>query len=363
MAQEAGSLRVSRLPPGVGRLVVLLAVLAVGGCSLAYNEGRLRESQNRWEEAAIQYHLAYIGDPQDGEYREAFLRASKQVARENMERYKDYLGNKEFGKAYQRLVDASRQDPDLEPAKRESARWMRVLVGGQIKLEFSDLQADTSLADEIRVVVRLNTPNPGEVIEAEVDVDTGVFYAENLLYDRPDELLAYYSVNSIGLSLVQGKTKVKQFSNHEFVRFITFRTPILASPLGPINLPSDGVIRRVAEHRRLLQNDDVAETPIVPRSNPKYQMTVQGDRILVTSGDGRSDFTPRYLYVNKQDRRLFVDFGRYEVQLLREGRGWGMARLPVGRQDYVPVLAGNVALQPYFYYRGAVLTYLPAKEG
>jgi hypothetical protein len=69
------------------------------------------------------------------------------------------------------------------------------------------------------------------------------------------------------------------------------------------------------------------------------------------------------LYINKQDRRLLVDFGRYEVKLDDDTRRWGLRRLPVSENDYFPLLLQNIALQPYFYYRDAVLAYQPTGAG
>src|SRR5579863_5378937 len=123
-------------------LLGVAGLCLLSGCNLNFAEGKLRESQNRWEEAAIQYHLAVIKDPNDAEFRASYERAVKQVARENMDRYKEYVANKEFAKAYNRLIDASRQDPTLESGKAEQAKWLRVRIRGQIQLELQSLQAN-----------------------------------------------------------------------------------------------------------------------------------------------------------------------------------------------------------------------------
>jgi hypothetical protein len=83
----------------------------------------------------------------------------------------------------------------------------------------------------------------------------------------------------------------------------------------------------------------------------------------VRSTAGRSDFTPRFLYVNKKDRRIFVDFGRYAVKQDEGSRRWGLRRLPLGEFDYFPQFSQNVALRPYFYYRDGVVVYVPVKAG
>jgi hypothetical protein len=342
-------------------MVLLAAVLS--GCNLNYLEGRTREVQNRWEEAAIQYHLAVIKSPDDPEYQAAYDRARRQVARDNLERYKRYLANKEFVKAYHRLLDASRQDPALQEVKTEFSKWTRVLIAGQVVLDFSTPQAITAVADEIRFLIRFNTPNPGEVVEAEIDVDDGVFFVENLLYDRPDELLTYYSVNAIGLSVVRGKTQTRQFTSREFVRFINFRTPILETPPAPMRFNANGELTAVPAARVGLVPEPKDDPPQPPAPNPRYRMTLQGNRILVSTSGGRSDFTPRFLYINKQDRRLLVDFGRYKVKLDEDTRKWGVARLPLSENDYFPLISQNLALQPYFYFRDAALAYQPAGPG
>jgi hypothetical protein len=351
------------LPVLIPALLIGLSVLLLAGCNLNYMEGKLRESQNRWEEAAIQYHLAIIRSPDDADYREAYGRAVRQVARENIDRYKEYLANKEFSKAYNRLVDASRQDPSLDPLGVEFPKWLRVLLAGQILLDFKSLQANTNLADEIKLTVRLNTPNPGEVIEAEIDVDTGVFFVENLLYDRPTELLTYYTLNSIGVTLVQGRTRAKQFSSKDFVRLVNFRVPALDSPPSNLTLEGGEALVPVETQRRTLGADLWNDPPWAPLPAPWYKIAIEGNRILVDSANGRSDFTPRFLYINKRDRRVFVDFGRYRVKEDEASRKWGLTRMSLSKNDYFPQFSQNVALQPYFYFRDGVLVYAPKKAG
>jgi|GEM_PF-102467 len=351
-----------------------LALLALSGCNLNFVEGKLRESQNRWEEAAIQYHLAVIKDPGDAEYREAYERAAHQVARENMESYKAYVANKEFAKAYNRLIDASRQDPTLADVKTEQAKWLRVLIAGQVQLDFRSLQANTSLADEIRLTVRINTPNPGEVIESEIDVDTGVFFLENLLYDRPDELLTYYTLNSIGVTLVQARNRTRQFSSKDFVRLVNFRTPSLDLPPTNLILPQGDGLVPVETQREEIHQDPWSDAPWAPPTSPPYEITVDAGCaqakssganvcLMVRSESGRSDFTPRFLYVNKKDRRVFVDFGRYAVKQDETSLKWGLRRLSLATQDYFPKFSQNLALQPYFYFRDGVIAYVPVKTG
>jgi hypothetical protein len=343
---------------------LLAAWLALGACSLDYADGQYLESRKRWEEAAIAYHLAVIDDPGDAEYREALERANKVVARENFELYRDFLAKKAFRKAYQRLSDAARQDPGYAPVQEEMAKWQRVLVGGQVHFDFSVGQSAITLADEIKLIARINTPNPGETLDAEIDIDTGTFFAEDLLYDRPNELLAYYSLNSIGVRLVYGRSRIKKFTSRDYQRFITVRTPILDDLQGTLAVAPDGSLSPVGDHRGRLPEEQWPAAGVVPQANPHYRVRIEGSRILVDSPDGRTDFTPRFLYVNRRDRRVFIDFGRYEVRLPEGAPRWTLRRLPLaGEQDYFGQIARNIALQPYFFYREGVFAFVPAKSG
>ena len=352
----------SRLAP-----IALLALLALAwsGCSLRYGEGKALERDGRWEEAMLAYRDAVIDFPDDPDYRAALERAHKVVARDNFERYKAFLAEKAFRKAYARLEDASRQDPAFAPVQQELGKWERVLVGGQVEVRFDTSQTTISLAEDISLTVRINTPNPGETIDAKVNIDDGTFFAEDLLYNRPSELLTLYSINTIGVELVFGRTRIKQFTSKDFQRFINVRTPILDSVDGTLALASDGALKPILGHRAQLAAVPIASAPESPPPNPHYSLHIEGNRILVAAPPGapRPDFTPRFLYMNREDRRYFVDFGRYEVSTSRQGQRWNLRRLPLAGRDYFPRLSRNIALQPYFFYREGVFTYVPARPG
>lgn len=367
------------LPHSISPLLALLAraaavaaavlgavlLLAAAGCTLPYAEGQALEDQGRWEEAMLAYREAVIEDPDDPEYREALQRAESVVARDNFERYRSYLAQKAFRKAYARLQDAARQDPSYQPVQEELDKWTRVLVSGQVDFSFEKAQTNLTLADEIQLVVRVNTPNPGETIDAEIDIDTGTFFAEDLLYDRPAELLALYTVNSIGVELVFGRTRIKQFTSREFQRFINIRAPIVGDVTGTMALDPGHARTPVTEHRAALPRLPAPESGAVPPSSPRYSLRFEGQRIVVSTEDpdARPDFTPRFLYVNRQDRRAFVDFGRYQVRLGERGLRWTLRRLPLEEADYFGHFSRNIALQPYFFYREGVFAFVPARSG
>ncbi|MEE8434493.1 MAG: hypothetical protein V3S64_06870, partial [bacterium] len=145
-----------------------MAVFLMAGCNLNFLEAQRLEREKRWEEAATAYHLALIDNPGDDIIKKSFDRVSKVVARENFQRYKAFLAKKSFHRAFNRLVDATRQDPRFEPAREEMAKWERVLVAGQMRLVLESAQRRLALADQVDMIVRINTPNPGKTIDAVV---------------------------------------------------------------------------------------------------------------------------------------------------------------------------------------------------
>ncbi len=207
-------------------------------------------------------------------------------------------------------------------------------------------------------MVRLNTPNPGEVIDAEINLDTGTFFVEDLLYDRPDQMLSYYSINAMGLSLVYGRSRVRKFTSREFQRFVSFRTPVLDGVEGKLELRDGRETRHVRNHRADITAPLAGKDYQAPVTNPHYSLTFRDGQILVSGKGGTDNFTPRFLYVNKQDRRVFVDFGHYEVRHDPESRKWKLARLPIRNDDYFAAFSQNIALKPYFLYREGVFEFV-----
>jgi len=187
-------------------------------------------------------------------------------------------------------------------------------------------------------------------------------------------LLAYYTLNSIGVTLVQGRNRTRQFSSKDFVRLVNFRSPALESAPSNLALPQGEALVPIAKQRAELGGDPWNDVPWIPPTAPRYEIGVDpgcaqvksgGGSVclLVRSNSGRSDFTPRFLYVNKKDRRIFVDFGRYSVKQDETSRKWGLRRLSLASQDYFLQFSQNVALQPYFYYRDGIIVYVPVKAG
>ena len=336
--------------------------LALTGCNINFLEGERLEREKRWEEAANAYHLALIDNPGDDIVKQSFDRVNKVLARENFQRYKVFLAKKSFRKAFHRLVDATRQDPLLAPARVEMTKWERVLVAGQLKLVLESAQSRLALADQVDMIVRINTPNPGKTIDAVVDIETGNFFGEDLLYDRPSDIMVFYSINSVGASMLFGRSRIKKFTSREYRRFIRFRTPILDELKGKIRIDPYQEARPIWSHRKTLPPESWPADGVAPKMNPRYSLKIVGRRILVSSKNQRADFMPRFLYLNKKGRRAFVDFGRYETRYDASRRRWIFRRLSLSESDYFTIFSRNIALQPYFFYRGDVFVFESARK-
>ena len=74
---------------------VILFVGVISSCNYHYYQARDLESKERWEEAAIEYRLAFVEDPDDEEIIESLDRVNKIVAEENYQRYHNFLEKKE----------------------------------------------------------------------------------------------------------------------------------------------------------------------------------------------------------------------------------------------------------------------------
>ena len=344
-----------------------VVMLTLSACINHYDRGLDLEAVERWEEASLEFHLALVEDPEDEDVQAALQRTNVRVAQDNMERYHRYLAASEFNMAYQRLLDAARQDPQAEGVQEELAKWQRVLLAGQVSYEFQAMEAEVTRSDEIRLLVWLNTPNPGEMIEAEVDPVTGVFFAEHLAYQMPQELLAYYTMNSFGMAMRRATGPAGRYSTWEQRRFFSYRTPVVVDVSGKWELsPSNSTAPlSVLTHRQEGRVILAVGSSRQPRQLSQYGLSfypAQGVEQFVGAGTLAGElplYTPETIYVNRQDRRMLVDFGHYRLYMLKEGENqWQLWRnLDSGGTDYFNYLFENLALQPYFQYRESVLRF------
>ena len=76
------------------KFLLFLIPCFILGCSFHYDQGLELEKQKRWAEAAIEYRLAAVDNPDDKHISAALKRMNIIVAQENFESYKQYLKKK-----------------------------------------------------------------------------------------------------------------------------------------------------------------------------------------------------------------------------------------------------------------------------
>ena len=175
--------------------LALILLLVITGCSLHYDTGKELESEGRYEEASIEYHRAFVDDPDDLEIQEALQRVHRKVAEENLVRYREYLEKKQYHKAFSRLQSILRQNPEIGEAQEELKHWTRILLTGKIEFEFKTIGMNLRLAEKMELQVHLNSPS-GELLRGEVSYENGIFSVEDLLYKTPREKLSEYTLNT-----------------------------------------------------------------------------------------------------------------------------------------------------------------------
>ncbi|MBC8257911.1 MAG: hypothetical protein H8E38_02755 [SAR324 cluster bacterium] len=328
---------------------LILTLLMITGCSFHFDQGIQLEQEGRWAEAAIEYRIASVENPNDKNIQQALTRMNIRVAQDNYEVYLSYLEQKEYHKAYRRLETALIQNPDHLSARAEIKKWWHLLITGKVELKFDRLSSNLRLADEMLLQVKINTPS-GRTLSGNISSETGIFFLENLVYKTQPKQLAEYTINSIGLKI---KRKSAQgIVRREFNKFINFRelTPLLVS--GRISNKHLETPQNVLDHRPLLLTNVKPKAPWYPPRLVSYELKFSGNSIKVISGTARAEYAPSVLYLNKSDRRANLDFGVYQLQMNGSGRKWSIKRKSyrTSEDDYYYNLSSNISLNRYFYF-------------
>jgi tetratricopeptide (TPR) repeat protein len=330
----------------LGMLTVAF-VLGSQSCNYNYYQGLKLEKLGRFEEATIEFHRAYTSSPEDDDYREAYLRMATRTTEDLLERYEKYRNEKQYLTAFRRLEKANTLTPDHPKVQEELKKWYRVLLAGKVDLvEIRAMNNQIPLTDQIVLEIRFNTPNVTRSLEAPIDYQTKTFSVEDILYDPPQNLLMLYSINSIGVKLVNSTTRQVQF-----LKFIDFKTPVLVDVQGELN-PNQTTLTSVSDYYpyQLLSNQE-DQSYWFPKPGLRYSLVLKNDRISVNSSVSQTDFLPQLLYINREDRRYFLDFGHLQLAQKKVGGLWTMRRHVTEGREYLKELRKNLILNPYFYFR------------
>ncbi|MCP4754489.1 MAG: hypothetical protein GY866_26705 [Proteobacteria bacterium] len=317
------------------------------GCNYNYYRGLQLEEEGRYEEANIEFHRAYNRSPNTLKYQDAYLRTAVKTTEDLLNRYDRYVKEKKYFLAFRRLEQAQALTPDHPKIDREIKKWYRILVAGRVDLaQIKSLHNQIPLTDQIILEVRINTPNITRRLEAPVDYQTNTFNVEDILYDPPQNLLMMYSLNSIGVKLVDNIT-----GRERFKKFVDFRTPVLVDVQGSLKA-SNPQLTSIDQFYPIehLENDREKQY-WYPSRGIRYMLKLDEKRIKVNSSVKHIDFLPQILYMNKKDRRYFLDFGHFQLSQKKTGGLWSFRRHISKNREYMLDLKKNLMLNPYFYFR------------
>ncbi len=337
-----------RLSPSK-RILLFLITWLMAGCSFHYDQGLELEKQERWAEAAIEYRISTVENPDDEDISAALKRMNVHVAQENFEAYQQYLQQKEYHKAYRRLEAALIQNPQLSQAREEMRQWWHLLITGKVELEFDRLLSNVRLAEEMILQVRFNTPS-GKILSGNISSETGIFFLEDVVYRTQAKQLAEYTINTIGLK-IKRKSSLGYVRN-EFKKFVNFRQLSPLEVSGKITDNYRKTPQNVLDHRPVLISDRVALATWQPPRLVSYELRFEGETIKVISASKRGEFAPAVLYLNKSDLRANLDFGVSQLKMDASGRKWSIRRKTyrTAEDDYYYGLSSNISLNRYFYY-------------
>ena len=333
----------------IKKLIFFFVIFLIIGCSFHYDQGRKLEQEERWAEAAIEYHIALLENPEDIEIREALKRMNIHVAQENFEVYQQYLKQNEHHKAYRRLEAALTQNPEHGEARSEIRHWWHLLITGKVDLEFNRFSSNLRLAEEMILQVRINSTNR-KLLIGNISSETGIFFLEDLVYRIRPKQLAEYTINSIGLKIKQKSSQ--GYTRNEFKKFINFRELFPLQIRGSIKNIILKNPQNILNHRASLLNEGDNSVAWRPPRLVSYELQFEGDNIRVKSEMNHSEFAPSILYLNNSDQRANIDFGVYQLQMDGSRRNWSIRRknYQSKKDDYFYKLATNIALNRYFYY-------------
>ena len=104
------------------RIITILALLALCACATgrtAFDKGQQLEKKGNYDEALKKYAEAVASNPDDGEYRMAFLKVSEKAAKLNVKAGDDHFAAKRYDQAFAAYEKAMVMDPSLEKAKQQ----------------------------------------------------------------------------------------------------------------------------------------------------------------------------------------------------------------------------------------------------
>ena len=236
-------------------------------------------------------------------------------------------------------------------------------MAGKVDFTLESLQKVVPLTDEMVLMLRINTADPKKVLNVVIDNQTKTFAAEDRIYNLSQKDLIFYTLNSIGVKLKKDRTRVVRF-----IRFVDLKIPypkdvngnlaeITATAAANGEVPLQPV-DRVYPYQELAQSS--ASQDWTGMRGLSYSLNLEGERIKVESSNGKIDYLPQMLYLNKEERRIFVDFGSLECIQRKKGGIWTFRRTVDPNRAYLNDLKANLAFSPYFFFREGAYAFVLA---
>lgn len=337
------------VPITLFRVLILLSILAVWlqSCNYNYYRGMELEAKGRFEEANIEYRRAFTNSPGNEKYREAFARTAERTTTDLLDRYQKYLDEKKYRLAYRRLEQAQALSPENLIIKNELKKWFRILLAGRVELaQIKSLRNQIPFTDQIYLEVWLNSPSVSRVLKASVDYQTQIFSVDDILYDPPQNLLMLYTINSIGVALINNSSGQKRFK-----KFVDFKTPVLVKVQGALQDAGNDLMPIADFYPIDKLKLSSSQLYWYPARGIRYSLSLHGNKIEVDSSVSKIDFLPQILYINRKDKRYFLDFGHLQLFQKKTGGLWSFRRIVNEERAYLSDLKKNLILNPYFYFR------------
>jgi len=327
----------------------------LASCNYNYYQGQRLEKLGRFEEANIEYQRAYTSSPFDEDFRSAYQRTSERTSEDLLVRYQQYISEGLMDLAYARLQQAKNLTPNHPLVTQEERKWTKVLVAGKVNFSFKSLKRLVPLSDDMSLMIRINTSNPQKVLTGKIDNLTKTFAMEDVLYNVSQKDLIFYSLNSIGVGLKKdGQQDIR------FVRFVDLKTPYPKDVNG--SLISLGTKLQPVETVYPAKQLEEASSPTdwVGGRGLSYSLTLDKQEIQVLSSNGKIDYLPQLLYINNEERRIFIDFGIVHCFQRKLGGQWTFKREIDKERKYLEDLKHNLALSPYFFFREGAYAFVPS---
>ena len=125
----------------------------VAGCApgrTAIGKGEMLERQGRLDEAVLKYAEAAAANPNQGEYRLRFLKASVDAARAHAKKGDEFLDQMNFDEAIREYQSAVALDPSFDKAKQQSDLLIKLRNAQVVFLEGVSLEKDNKPREALR---------------------------------------------------------------------------------------------------------------------------------------------------------------------------------------------------------------------